>query len=182
MLNLTDKQILEIAENLESGMRVYYNLKTGEMKSIINFDTWVGGDEELWREELNEINEHSNDYLEFEGFSSNQSFQIMVDFAESINEPHLMNKLFKALDRPKPFQNFKWEIDNSVEYRQMWFDFKRIRFIERVKEQIEMYNLRLDEQYCYGKESKTTRIITNEYLVMSLQIGMLAVFEVLKRF
>jgi hypothetical protein len=145
MLNLTDKQILEIADTLETGMKCYYNIKTGKIKEIPDFDTWTEIDDEVWEKDLNEIDEHPDDYLEFEGFSSNESFQIMADFAESITDTKLQKNLFHALNRPKPFQNFRGQINISGDFRKQWFEFRRMRFIEQVKKQIEMYNLRLDE-------------------------------------
>lgn len=139
-MKLTEKQIKEIADNLDSGMKCYYNLKTGDIKTIIDFDKWIGADEEPWAEDIKEIENNWDDYFEFEGMSSNTSFNLMVDFAESIDNQRLQDKLFKVLNRTKPFQNFKWQVDNSGEYRQKWFDFKNKRFIEWVKEQIEDFN------------------------------------------
>ena len=51
-MKLTEKQIEEIADNLDYGMRCFYNLKTGEIKTVINFNNWIGADEEPWAEEL----------------------------------------------------------------------------------------------------------------------------------
>lgn len=45
-MNLTIKQIEEIAENLDCGTKCYYNLKTGEIKTLLNFDSWDDADEE----------------------------------------------------------------------------------------------------------------------------------------
>ncbi|HAB52519.1 MAG TPA: hypothetical protein DCE80_10190, partial [Ignavibacteriales bacterium] len=99
---------------------------------------WIGADEEPWEDELKEVEKNWSDYFEFEGFESHESFQIMVDFAESIDNKRLQQNLINALNRPKPFQNFKWQIDNSGEYRQQWFDFKKMRYIEWIKEQIDL--------------------------------------------
>jgi len=134
----TEKQIEEIADTLDSGMRCFYNLKSGEIKAVLNFDSWIGSDKEPWEEELMEIDENRDDYFEFEGFESHESFQIMADFAESVEDKRLQNKLINALNRPKPFQNFKWQIDNSGEYRQQWFDFKNMRYIQWIKKQIDL--------------------------------------------
>lgn len=39
-----------------------------------------------------------------------------------------MEKPFtQSFKQAEPFQNFKYEIDNSGEYRQQWFDFKQER-------------------------------------------------------
>lgn len=136
-MKLTEKQIEEIADDLDCGLRCYYHLKSGEIKKIPNFDNWIG-DEELWEEDLDEIEENWDDYFEFVGFESHESFQIMADFTDNLNDTVLQNKLIDALNRRKPFQNFKWLIDNSGEYRQKWFDYKKSRYIQWVKEQIDL--------------------------------------------
>ncbi len=144
-MKLTEKQIEEIADNLDCGMRCFYNLKTGEIKTLLNFNSWMGADEEPWEEEAEEIENNWPDYFEFIGFESHESFQIMEDFAESIDDKDLQNKLVNALNRSKPFQNFKWHIDKSGKYRQQWFDFKKMRFIQWVKKQIDLNKEKFNE-------------------------------------
>lgn len=142
---ITETQIKEIAEDLECGMSCFLNLKTGELKTIPNFESWMETDEEPWEDDLKEIKEHSGDYFEFKGFESNESYQLMADFAENINDTEFQAQLVTALYRPKPFQNFKWQIDNSGIYRQQWFDFKKTRYIQRVKDQVDIVNQDIDE-------------------------------------
>jgi hypothetical protein len=134
----TEKQIHEIAQDLDYGMGCFYNLKTGEIKTLLNFDNWIGADEEIWEEESKEIDENWDDYFEFEGFEFYESFKIMEDFAEIVEDAELQNKLINALNRPKPFRNFKWIIDNSGDYRQQWFDYKNMRYIQWIKEQVDL--------------------------------------------
>lgn len=134
----TKKEIEEIADNLDCGMRCFYNLKSGEIKTIPNFDSWIDADKETWDDVSNEIDENWSDYIEFTGFESHESFKLMVDFAESVDDTRLQNKLIGVLNKLKPFQNFKWHIDNSGEYRQQWFDFKKMRYIQWVKNQIDL--------------------------------------------
>ncbi|RXJ45675.1 UPF0158 family protein [Gelidibacter gilvus] len=136
----TKKEIEEIADNLDCGMRCFYNLKSGEIKTIPNFDSWIDADKETWDDVSNEIDENWSDYIEFTGFESHESFKLMVDFAESVDDTRLQNKLIYALNRLKPFQNFKWQIDNSTGYRQNWFDFKKMRYIQWVQNQIDLNN------------------------------------------
>lgn len=140
MIKPTEHQIKEIAEYLDCGMRCYYNKRTGEIKTIINFESWPGADEELWEKDIKEIEENWEDYIEFEGMSSHDSFRVMADFAESLDNSKLREKLINTLNRSKPFRNFKWQIDNSGEYRQAWFDFKNKRYIEWIKDQLEQHN------------------------------------------
>jgi len=145
-MQLTEQQIKDIAEELDCGMRCFYNLKTGEIKTILNFDNWLGADEEPWEDEIKEIEENWMDLFEFEGMDSKESFRVMTDFAENIDNDQLREKLINALNRSKPFRNFKWIIDNSGEYRQQWFDYKKSRYIEWVKDQIELYNNSQDDE------------------------------------
>jgi len=49
---------------------------------------------------------------------SHESFKIMADFAENIDNARLQDRLINALNKSKPFRNFNWEIDNSGDYRQ----------------------------------------------------------------
>lgn len=144
-MKLTDKQIEEIADDLDSGMKCFYNIRTGEIKTIINSDSWICADEEPWEEDIKEIEENLNNYVEFNGFSTQESFRIMADFAENVDNDSLQKKLVNALNKSKPFGNFKWQIDNSGDYRQEWFNFKKARYIDRVKDQINFNNINKNE-------------------------------------
>jgi len=137
---LTDEQIKEIADGLEAGMKCYYNRLTGNIKTIIDFDSWIGADDELWEDDLNEIDEHFCDYFVFENMSSHDSFNLMVDFVDLVSDSRIQTKLINALNQSKPFRNFKNVIDISGECRQQWFDFKRSRYIEWVQDQIDTEN------------------------------------------
>ena len=145
---LTDDQIKEIADDLEAGMKCYYNRLTGNIKTIIDFDSWSGADDELWEDDLNEIDEHFGDYFVFENMTSHDSFNLMVDFVEIVVDSRIKTKLINALNKSKPFRNFKHVIDNSGEYRQRWFDFKRSRYIEWVQDQIDTENSLSKNEYC----------------------------------
>ncbi|MGM0600167.1 MAG: UPF0158 family protein [Candidatus Rifleibacteriota bacterium] len=144
-MKLNEKQIERIADDLDCGMKCFYNPKTGDIKSVPDFDILIGCDEEPWQEEFAEIEENSADFIEFLGLKSHESFEIMVDFAETIDDTELKNKLIDALNRPKPFRKFKSIIDNSDNFRQQWFDFKKLRLIQWVKEQIDLKSEEINE-------------------------------------
>jgi hypothetical protein len=97
-------------------------------------------DTECWQEDIDEIEENYSDYFVIEKMNSTEAYKIMEGFTESLEDNPLYNKLINALNRRKPFQNFKWIIDNSGEYRQKWFDYKSKYYISWVKEKIEDYN------------------------------------------
>ncbi len=44
MIKLTKDQIKEIAEELDCGMRCYINKETGEIKTVLNFESWQTDD------------------------------------------------------------------------------------------------------------------------------------------
>jgi hypothetical protein len=140
MINLTKDQIKQIAEQLDCGMRCYINKETGEIKTVLNFESWQTDDREPWEDVLNELDENWDKYFEIERMESHESFKIMADFTETVDSRELCDELINALNRKHPFQNFKWVVDNSGPYRQKWFDFKNQRNIEWVENKLDEIN------------------------------------------
>ena len=68
----------------------------------------------------------------------------MESFAEEVDDKFLRTRLITALNDRKPFRNFKAIIDNS-NYRQAWFAFKDKWYIEHVKDELERYNNKNEE-------------------------------------
>jgi hypothetical protein len=58
MISLTNDQIKEIAEQLDCGMRCYINKETGEIKTVLNFESRQTDDREPWEDVLNELDEN----------------------------------------------------------------------------------------------------------------------------
>jgi len=140
MINLTNDQIKEIAEQLDCGMRCYINKETGEIKAVLNFESWQTDDREPWEDILNELEENWDKYIEIERMESHESFEIMADFAENVDSRELRDSLINALNKKHPFQNFKWVVDNSGQYRQKWFDFKNLKYLEWVENKLDEIN------------------------------------------
>ena len=145
-MNIPEEKINQIADLLDFGLRVFYNLKTGEIKDIMVIDNWIDSgliEKGENPDDTEEIDKNRADYYEFENLDSYKSFQIMVDFAESVEDERLRNKLIDALNRSKPYRNFKTIIDYSGPYRNEWFIFKKSRYIEWVKKQIDLKNSKI---------------------------------------
>jgi hypothetical protein len=140
MINLTKDQINEIAEQLDCGMRCYVDKETGTIQTTPDFDNWYT-DDELWTDVLNELEENWDKYVEIERMESHDSFDLMADFAESVDSRELRDSLINALNKKHPFRIFKWVVDNSRKYRQKWFDFKNQRLIEWVEKKLDEINL-----------------------------------------
>ncbi len=133
-MSLTEQNIEEIAELLDCGMICFYHRLTGTIESHPDpEDPYF--DPEPWEDLIDKIESDLSNYERFEKMNSNEGFQVMEDFANSLSDIHFKDKLFDQLSNRKPFQNFKFMIDSS-EYRQDWFDFKKKAYIEFVKGQI----------------------------------------------
>jgi len=135
-MKLSKKAIKEIAENLDCGMVCYVHIETKEVKSIIDLDN-IYADEELWREDIDEIEKNWDKYLKIDKMPSREAFQVMEDFTEQVSNKEIRNRLVYALNRNRPFKNFKYEVDYNEDVRQHWFKFKAYRYEEWVKEFLE---------------------------------------------
>ena len=130
----TEEHIKEIAELLDCGQLYFFHEPTGTIEHYPDPDNPYVELEE-WQETLNNIEADRENYLKFEKMDSRQGFQLMEDFANSINDDNFRTRLFEQLSQRKPFSKFKWTIDNS-EYRQDWFDFKEQAYLNWVREQL----------------------------------------------
>ena len=132
-MKLTDNQIREIAELLECGLQCYVHKPTDTIEYHPDIDEMF--DPEPWQDLIDKIEENWDDYERFEKMDSSQAFRVMEDFVDSIDPNETKKRLEYALSRPKPFRNFKYEIDQS-KYRQTWFDFRLNANINWVKKQL----------------------------------------------
>jgi len=145
MSPLTKEQIKEIAEQLDCGFRCFLNKKNGELIFVPDEYKHPGMETEAWTDELEKLEENFTDYFEIEQLESSDSFKIMADFVESLSDSNkLKSRLISALNKNKPFREFKFVIDNSGEYRQQWFDFKTRKLQEWVTDNFDRIS-RLEE-------------------------------------
>lgn len=134
---MTDQAIIELADNLDCGLRCFVH--KGEKKIMTVPDIHEYDDNyEYWNKVLKEIKDQ---YIEIERMNSNESFRLMTNFIETIGDLRLKSRLEGALNNPKPFRNFRFEIDQSGPFLQKWFDFRRRQMIEWVKAQLLVNNL-----------------------------------------
>jgi hypothetical protein len=134
------KLIAEIADYIGSGINCYVNTDTFEME-------WVPEDmiddpseyEAMTGETIEslELKHHKwENYMLIEPLESFDSFKIMEGFVNQVPAEDLRMKLTDALNRKKPFANFKNLVDDSA-YRQDWFDYRQTRLEEIVYEMLE---------------------------------------------
>lgn len=122
------KLVSEIAETIMMGMICFLNPDTFEIEFIPRemivdpeeYEMITGeiySDAEMkylkWRE-----------FIEVEPMETHESFMVMEHFIDKISDHNLQKRLICALNRRKPFANFKYIVETS-EYRQQWFDFRQ---------------------------------------------------------
>lgn len=104
MFTFTKEQLINIAEDLDIGLRVFYHKKTGTLLQIPGNNMYGVQMEE----EEEELENNFSDYTELRTMESRDSFGIMEDFAEQLSDNNpLKHRLFTALSRNRPFARFK---------------------------------------------------------------------------
>lgn len=123
-MTLNDQQVKEIAGQLDCGFRVFVHKHTGALVSIPYLDNNPYAEESFYKEELRHLKKHYREYLEITGPQSHDRFEVMTSFTEQLDNEEVKGQLFEALNKRKPFQEFKRVIDSSGPYRQLWFAYK----------------------------------------------------------
>lgn len=112
----------------------YLNLKTGEIitkSDELDFDYL---EEQLDGEDFDE---DPDNYRYIPCMESGEGYGDMEDFISLIRNDTIKNKLFKAINKKKPFRNFKDTLAAYPDQEILWFEFKENRMKERVKEWLE---------------------------------------------
>ena len=106
--------VKEIAEYLGMGHTVFVNPETLEIDNMPkDYDPIATDDFEFDYDKV-------EDWIEIEPLESNESFEIMESFVESLPNGKERNRLADAIGGHKPFANFNRLIHNSDE-RENWF-------------------------------------------------------------
>jgi len=130
--SFTENEINNIAQSLDCGLNCYINTDTWERKEIIDLNESYG-DDELFREELAELEQNWENYIIIEKMSSREGFEVMESFLTKVTSAKRKNRLINALNRKHPFRNFKHEVDSHEETRQQWFKHKNKEYEDHVK-------------------------------------------------
>ena len=142
-MKLTEAQVKELSENLQVGYTVYINLETGEMKFLIDEDKFPDA-REMFEEELDEIDSWDH-VAELKEMPSYEAFRLMEDFAYRV-DADFHDDLMVALDRKKPFANFK-ELVESSDYREEWFKYRDQRYLEYTESLLREEDIEFESNY-----------------------------------
>ena len=131
------KKILnEIAEYLETGFLCYLHRDTFEVVAFPDPDQFSDMDSEAWKDDISNVRRSKKKFIEIEKMTSTDGFKVMEEFVETLGNNSTKIRLLTALEGRKPFAKFKFQIDNSGEYRDLWFTFRRQKNIEWIQSQI----------------------------------------------
>ena len=84
-----------------------------------------------------EAMDNPDKFLPVEVLSSSESFRVMEAFIETVKDKGLQRNLISALERKRPFANFKYIIDGSS-MRENWFQFRDEAYMNIAKEWIDV--------------------------------------------
>ncbi len=116
-----------------NNMRCFINMETLEVDIHVGEDAWTF--EESGDTAIEEMN-NPGKFLALEAVPTHESFRVIQAFIETVKDKSLQAKLAHALEKKRPFANFKFIIDNSS-LRQHWFDFRDDAYTAIAKEWIE---------------------------------------------
>ncbi|MBK6537080.1 MAG: hypothetical protein IPG09_04660 [Ignavibacteria bacterium] len=137
MIKLTEEQISDIAQDLEAGLKCFIHKVTGEVKTLpdeLNGNMEI--DEELWQDVIDEIDNDEENFIVIEGMDSRESYILMEKFIDTVEDKQIAARLTNAINVPKPFHTFRYELDYSDEYLKKWYAFKSQQMIEWVKKHL----------------------------------------------
>ena len=145
-MKISNEILNEIAENLEMGFSCFLNKETAQLITIPKeidfldneFDHEFGDEFKEWQDDIEIVKNSPDNFFHIESMDSGESFRIMKDFIETVADKELKERLLLAIHVRKPFAHFKSEIDNSGSERERWFEFKKQRFFDWVKHQLEV--------------------------------------------
>lgn len=125
-----------IADSMEAGFKCFLHRDTYEVVSYLDPERYPDMDPGDWKEQIQKVKRNKRKFIGIEGMTSSDSFKVMEEFVDSLENNSTKVKLSTALEERKPFANFKQQVDNSSEYRELWFAFRRERNIEWVRNQL----------------------------------------------
>ena len=117
---MTDEQIIELADNLDCGLRCFVHKDSKTIVSVPDTINNPDSDSEYWDESKDEIENNFDSYIEIEKMNPNESFRLITNFIDTVGDSRQKNRFEEALNKPKPFRNFKFEF---VPEKNVWPNF-----------------------------------------------------------
>ena len=135
-MEVSNEILNDIADSMEAGFKCFLHRDTHEVVSYLDPDQYLETNLKDWKEEIDKVRKNKRKFIEIESMTSSDNFKVMQQFAYSVEDNRTKIRFVTALEGRHPFANFKHQVDNSGEYREQWFDFRRQRNIDWIKQQL----------------------------------------------
>jgi hypothetical protein len=97
--------------------------------------------------DISDENAESKDrYFHVEPITSHEGYEIMQDFAASVESDEIRNQMFDALERKKPFFNFKSTLADYPDIQKKFSEYKDNRLKEILKDRLAECGYELEEK------------------------------------
>jgi hypothetical protein len=90
--------------------------------------------------------EDDDRYFYIEPITSEEGYEIMQDFAASEESDEIRNQLFDALERKKPFLNFKEALRDYPDREKAFYEYKDNRLKELLKKRLAECGYELEKE------------------------------------
>ena len=128
--------ILYLMEDASDFASTYYiDLETGDVVSP-DVDDHIGFD----------IYKQNDRYFFLEPITSHDGYEIMQDFASALESDEIRDLLYDALEKKKPFRNFKNILADFAEIEKRFYEYKGNRLKVILKNRLEAIGYELEEK------------------------------------
>ncbi len=144
---ISKENLKDISQTLQTGMRCWYHIPTGQVLSAPDRSQNFDVDEEIWADTYNEIDAKLHECILFEKMDSREEFKIMESFAEhEVDDTAVSNRLIYSLNQRKPFMQFKAAINYETKYLKQWYAYKDQCYLEHVEEILDWHNSKKEDE------------------------------------
>lgn len=132
-----EKLVAAIEQEFDCGLNVFLHQFTLNLLVLPDDSDRDYIEEEYWEEQRLELKNNESHYIEIKKWNSSYSFKVMESFVLNIVDDYIFKtKLSDALEKSKPFRNFRTILDTNNEYLQKWYRFKTLMQKEYIKDQL----------------------------------------------
>jgi len=137
-IKITNRKIEEMAQRYGGIEVIFVNVKTGEVRFLMDIDQMDMEDfKDMVKKEYEKIEAEKEDWVRLKNLNSREEFQIMESFIPKVRTKRIRERLQLALTGYKPFQNFKDQIHQMALERDEWFEHRTRYNINHIRDFLE---------------------------------------------
>jgi|GEM_PF-1949328 len=130
-VSISERQIQEMADELQNGFNIYLNTETGEFRALSDLEQ-LSPEGLIQAEEHRKITDHWDHYMIICCMETWELFEVMEEFMFEVDR-EFHYRLLDAMYRKNPIENFQYLVETSS-YRDSWFAFKNRKYLGYVKD------------------------------------------------